>query len=101
AGEILQAFGPLLAIENADFNNDGTVDGNDFLAWQRNSGAASGATLAQGDANGDGAVNAADLHIWKAKFGGAAAPATAAVPEPATLGLALFAACAITRFRKR
>jgi MYXO-CTERM domain-containing protein len=76
------------AAGDADFNNDGRVDGNDFLAWQRNLGA-TGATNSQGDANGDGAVDAADLGVWRSSFGsGAAAVNAATVPEPTALALA-------------
>jgi hypothetical protein len=67
--------------EDADFDNDNDVDGNDFLIWQRGLGQTP-ADLADGDANDDNVVNAADLDIWKDQFG--AAPPVAAVPEPAT-----------------
>jgi hypothetical protein len=87
--------GPFVA--NADYDDDGDVDGRDFLVWQR----AFGSTVANGtgaDGNGDGTVNAGDLSLWESQF---AAGATAAespfgtpVPEPgsllmASLGLAL------------
>ena len=69
--------------DDADFNADGTVDGADFLAWQRGFGA--GSTLAEGNANGDGTVDAADLEIWKAQYGQSSATvAVGAVPEPST-----------------
>ncbi|BBO34627.1 dockerin type I domain-containing protein [Lacipirellula parvula] len=71
---------------DADFNNDGIVDGKDFLIWQRGFGTAAGATNGVGDANADGAVNAADLTVWKDRFGQpSAAAAVQAVPEPASL----------------
>ncbi|WP_152099373.1 choice-of-anchor Q domain-containing protein [Lacipirellula parvula] len=54
---------------NADFNNDGRVDGADFLIWQRGFGIATGATHSQGDANFDGDVDSNDLDIWKQQFG--------------------------------
>jgi len=66
-----------------DFDDDGVVDGADFLTWQRNLGA-TGASLGQGDANGDGEVDAADLAVWQAEFGGEsiAAAAAAKAPQP-------------------
>jgi hypothetical protein len=70
---------------DADFNGDGSVDGQDFLAWQRGFGKA-GALAADGDADFDADVDAADLATWKAQFGGtSAAAAVGAVPEPASL----------------
>ena len=71
----------LSANPSADFDNDGDVDGRDFLAWQRGYGTAIGATFAQGDADRDGDVDAADLGIWSANFGPLAA--TLSVPNPA------------------
>ncbi|MBX3432552.1 MAG: hypothetical protein KF847_04460 [Pirellulales bacterium] len=83
-------------LENADFNNDGTVDGSDFLIWQRGAGAAGG--LAAGDADGSGFVDGDDLAIFQTQFGTGpdAVEALTAVPEPAgavvaLLGLALAA----------
>ncbi len=64
----------------ADFDQNGTVDGLDFLAWQRNYNhgtAASSAPIvdanfadanyahAHGDANGDGKVDGSDYLIWQ------------------------------------
>ena len=89
---VLNPDGVVTPTNNADFNGDNVVNGNDFLIWQRNAGA--GTTLAQGDANASGTVDAADLAIWKTQFGTdptPAAPAVAAVPEPATAGLAAVA----------
>lgn len=85
-----------------DFNQDGSVDGDDFLVWQRNSGRTSGVSLATGDANGDKVVNAADLQIWKTGFGGAASVASvSAIPEPATMTLAMAAGLALLKLRRR
>jgi hypothetical protein len=73
---------------DADFNNDGIVDGKDFLIWQRGFGTGVGATNGIGDANGDGAVNTADLTVWKDRFGQPSAITVAqAVPEPAALAV--------------
>ena len=52
---------------SADFNQDGDVDGDDFLTWQRGLGI--GSTLADGDADGDGEVDADDLAAWRFQFG--------------------------------
>jgi hypothetical protein len=53
----------------ADFNSDQTVDGADFLTWQRNTPFFGAPTKVEGDANGDAFVDAADLKIWKAGYG--------------------------------
>jgi hypothetical protein len=85
-------------IQDADFDNDGDVDGQDFLVWQRGLGLAG--SNATGDADGDLDVDANDLAIWKTEFG---TPQVGAVPEPASAGLAacgLFAASAILRRRR-
>jgi hypothetical protein len=75
---------------NADFDDDGDVDGADFLVWQRNVGTATGATREIGDANADGAVDAADLAAWRNMFPTAVA-AAAAIPEPCSLAIAYLA----------
>ncbi len=87
-------------LESADFNEDGNVDGNDFLTLQRGLGITSGATLSQGDANNDGAVNHLDLAIWEAQYGTVSTLATvAAVPEPATCWSLLVAGILLLRQR--
>ena len=86
---------------DADFDNDSDVDGNDFLIWQRGLGV--GTTNETGDANDDGAVDAADLAIWRGDFGdgGSAAIKVAAVPEPAALALAALATLGFAGGRAR
>jgi hypothetical protein len=86
---------------DADFDNDGDVDGADFLTWQRGLGITTGATNGQGDADGNGAVNAADLAAWKASFGPAAIGAAGAVPEPTTVVLVGLALGAVVANRRR
>lgn len=98
--DVTYDISPAGALEDADFNVDGAIDGNDFLIWQRNTSLTTGATLAQGDANGDGAVNAADLNIWKGQFGSPAVIAATVVPEPSTALLALAAAIGVAKVRR-
>jgi hypothetical protein len=74
----------------ADFNGSGSVDGADFLAWQRNFGK-TGAVKADGDANGDGNVNAADLTAWKSGYGSVAASAAASTSATVSSTAALLA----------
>jgi hypothetical protein len=70
------------AADDADFDQDGDVDGADLLQWQRGVGV--GTTQVAGDADGDGSVDGDDLAIWKSQFAGAGtASAATAVPEPA------------------
>jgi hypothetical protein len=84
------------AEDDADFDDDEDVDGNDLLIWQRGQGV--GMTNAEGDANDDDVVDGDDLAIWEADFGTATANA-AAVPEPASLALAALAAVGAMYFR--
>jgi len=56
-----------------DFNNDGKVDGADFVVWQRG-----------GSPNPGSAI---DLALWKTHFG-SATPAAGAAPEPSSCFLA-------------
>lgn len=85
----------LSAIPFADFDEDGDVDGRDFLAWQRGYGKTIGAKFSQGDADRDGDVDAADLAIWSEAYGAPAIVAAAAIPEPNTLLLLAFGAVLI------
>lgn len=55
-----------------DFDHNGKVDGNDFIVWQRGGSPTPG--------------SAGDLATWKANFG---KPGLSAIPEPASLLLAL------------
>jgi hypothetical protein len=82
-------------VNNADFDNSGTVDGRDFLIWQRGYGLTSETGKANGNANADTFVDDADYAAWKLKFGGPPAVAAATgVPEPGALGLAALAGLA-------
>lgn len=62
--------------ENGDFDNDGDVDGNDFLKWQRGMSPNSGSP--------------GDLALWQSTYGqGTLVAPVASVPEPASIGLLL------------
>jgi probable HAF family extracellular repeat protein len=84
-----------------DFNGDGIVDAADLTSWKTGFGKIDNVTLTQGDADGDQDVDGADFLHWQRQLGSpAAAAATAAVPEPATLLLVVSAAQA-TFIRRR
>ena len=68
-----------LTLDSADFNDDGIVNGFDFLTWQRGFGTTTGANHSQGDANSDTAVNAIDLSVWNDQYGTDPAPIVAAL----------------------
>jgi hypothetical protein len=82
-----------------DFNSDGSVDGRDFLVWQRQVGQTGLYPLQQkaADTNADGIVDAFDLALWQQYYGyvsslGALATSIS-VPEPSSLVcIAFFAA---------
>lgn len=72
-----------------DFNNDKTVDGADFLRWQRGQ---SPTPLSQ-----------ADLNVWRANFGQSllTVPALSPAPEPSTALLLTSSAVAVRRRARR
>ncbi len=81
-------LGPL----SADFDKDGTVDGDDFLIWQLNFGTLAGATSNSGDTDNDGDVDGDDFLAWQLQFARSRqVPALVprAVPEPVTFCLGL------------
>jgi hypothetical protein len=72
-----------------DFNNDKTVDGADFLRWQRGQ---SPTPLSQ-----------ADLNVWRNNFGQSllSLPTASSIPEPSTLALLSLGAIAARRSARR
>jgi autotransporter-associated beta strand protein len=65
-----------------DFDNDGDVDGRDFLVWQRN-------------------PSVGNLSDWQTNYGAGPLSASTAVPEPSTLvSLVSLALLSLTRRRK-
>jgi hypothetical protein len=57
-----------------DYDDDGDVDGGDFLVWQRTLGATATPNGSGADGSSNGVIDAADLGIWSANFGAASAP---------------------------
>jgi hypothetical protein len=73
-----------------DYNHNGIVDAADYTVW-RDSLGRTGAGLAA-DGNGNGIVDQADFNVWKSNFGNhSGRGAAAAVPEPNTAFLLIFA----------
>jgi subtilisin-like proprotein convertase family protein/uncharacterized protein (DUF2141 family) len=64
-------------VMSADFDEDGDVDGRDFMAWQRG-GDVVAPTHGDGDADGDGDVDSGDLGIWHEGYGASASVALVA-----------------------
>ena len=79
-----------------DFNLDGSVDGTDLSLMNTHFGTAAG--FAGGNANGDGTINGTDLSLLAGVFGNVA---TAAVPEPMTMGLLSLGGLGLLRRRSR
>ncbi|QEG37439.1 PEP-CTERM sorting domain-containing protein [Bythopirellula goksoeyrii] len=70
----------------ADFDDDGDVDGADFLDLQRGFG---------------GTYNSTNLVDWQTEYGMSSIPMLNSVPEPGTLGLLAAGACGLSFWRKR
>jgi hypothetical protein len=68
-----------------DYNEDGTVDGADFLAWQRGFGRTADPIGSDADGNLDGNIDGGDLTVWKTNFG--RTTVVAIPPEPAIAAL--------------
>lgn len=87
----IESIRVLLSGRAGDYDQDGDVDGDDFVVWQRTLGspvaAGSGA-----DGDNSGTIDAGDLAVWRTNFGATGAGGAAnAVPEPAAAGLAMVA----------
>ena len=90
-----------------DFNEDGGVDGSDFLVWQRELGQTGYYPLQQkaADTNADGIVDTADLALWQQYYGYVsplgALTASVTVPEPTSLILCLLGLVVPAHRRRR
>jgi hypothetical protein len=82
-----------------DYNSDGKVDAADYTVWRDT---LTSATDLRADGNGNLVVDAGDYLEWKNNFGaaqGAGSGGQAAIPEPATGLLLLFAGSAVSLLR--
>lgn len=81
----------------ADFNNDGSVDGDDLIRWQQSLGASANA-----DADDDGDSDGADFLAWQRQVeGGQPLSNVVPVPEPAGWMAGLLSAVALIGFRHK
>ena len=88
-----------VVIEPEDFNEDGTVDGSDLLAWQEGFGTTSGAVHTDGDADEDGDVDGFDFLAWQRGLTPKAAVSSIAVPEPSSVTLMFLSLTVLCRVR--
>lgn len=82
---------------DADFDEDGAVDGDDLGIWKGAFG-----TTASGDADGDGDSDGGDFLVWQRQVGQTPAiGATGAVPEPGSVALTAIGLMAVAASRRR
>jgi len=77
-----------------DYNDNFVVDAADYVLW-RNGGPL------KNEVNTVGTVDLSDYDAWRARFGNTSGSGSAAVPEPAVMGLffSLLVGCALARRR--
>ena len=78
----------LITVEGTpgDFDDDGDIDGRDFLVWQRG--------------NSPSPLSAADLAAWQNGYGGGPLVATSAVPEPSSICVMILASISAIGLRR-
>lgn len=91
----IEANAPAL---NADYDNDGDVDGNDLGRWKSEFGQVGPAVTADGDGDNDADGN--DFLIWQRELGLPGA-SFAAVPEPTGFALLAVGSMALAAFGRR
>jgi T5SS/PEP-CTERM-associated repeat protein/autotransporter-associated beta strand protein len=79
---ILSVTGSVL---DADFDEDGDVDGNDLTKWESGFGMSSAASHTSGDADSDQDVDGRDFLVWQQQTG--VAPPVTSTPEPTATSL--------------
>jgi hypothetical protein len=79
---ILSVSGTVL---DADFDEDGDVDGDDLTNWESGFGTSGAAIHTDGDADGDQDVDGRDFLVWQQQTG-VALPVTS-IPEPSATSL--------------
>ena len=82
---------------DADFDEDGDVDGDDLAEWRIGFGIDDTADHMDGDADANQDVDGADFLTWQRQLGSGppTVAASAAVPEPGTSMLVIVAAVGI------
>jgi hypothetical protein len=82
--------------DDADFDGDGVISGNDLLIWQRGLGLTDQTDNLNGDANASGIVDETDLGAWRDQFtfDAPAVAAAATVPEPGAFAMGVVAVSA-------
>jgi len=84
-----------------DFDGDGLVNNSDYTAWRGTFGQAV-TPWTGADGNGDGVVNVSDYVLWRKQMSlaGSGLGTGAAVPEPSTGALMIFAAALVWARRR-
>jgi len=73
----------LAEVYAGDFDGNGIVAATDLAAWQNDYGSSNA------DADGDGDSDGSDFLVWQTQFNGSTVVATAVIPEPSSVVLAL------------
>jgi hypothetical protein len=102
SGGLVWQFTVVTPVLEADFDEDGDVDGDDFLLWQSRFPLASGAVKGDGDYDNDGDVDGDDFLGWQAEFPSpGSGVGSSAVPEPAAILLAILLGIGAVMLRVR
>jgi len=79
-----------------DYNRDGVVDAADYTVWRNTLGTNVLSQLGKGaDGDASGTIREADYDVWKTHFGGASGSGGIAVPESASVTIAMIAWAAV------